>query len=176
MEDVNKIMEDVNYEGVFGILSDIKKDVAVIRVDIKAKENQPPNPTVSKEEIDAIVKDKVTTVANYIELRLKQQTENQTKILTEAINGVDKKIENLPVSENVSFPQPKKIAFWGFEFLRTSVVIFILSVVVFWLLVVYIKQMDNYHVMKTKCTQLTEYIHQTQKNEKTEKEKGNRTK
>ena len=151
-------MENVNYDGLLGILSNIKKGVDIIHEENKAKENQQVNQSVSKEEIDAIVKDKVTTIANYIELRLKQQTENQTKILNAAINGVNKTIEKIPVSQNVSFPQPKKIAFFGFEFLRTSVVIFILSVAIFWLLVMNIKQMNNYQALKTQYNQLTEHV------------------
>jgi len=168
-------MEEVQYDGLMGILSDIKKGVDVIQAENKAKENQQVNQSVSKEEIETIVKDKVTTVANYIELRLKQQTENQTKILTEFINGVGQKIENLPVSQNVSFPQPQKIAFFGFEFLRTSVVIFCLSVAIFWLLVINIKQMDNYHDLKTRYNQLTEYIYKKQQFEK-EQEKSKKVK
>ena len=151
-------MEDIKYEGLMGILSEIKKDTGIIRADSKAKENQQVSQSVSKEEIDAIVKDKVTTVANYIELRLKQHTENQTKILTAAINGVDKKIETLPVSANVSFPQPKKITFFGFEFLRTSVVIFSLSLAIFWSLTANIKHMDDYRALKIQLYQQTEYI------------------
>jgi len=151
-------MEEVQYDGLMGILSDNNKKQDAIQAICKTIEKQQINQSVSKEEIDAIVKDKVTTVANYIELRVKQQTENQTKILTAAINGVDKKIETLPVSQNVSFPQPKRITFFGFEFLRTSVVIFILSVTLFWSLVMNIKQMDNCQFWKTQYNQLTEHV------------------
>jgi len=169
-------MEDIKYEGLMGILSEIKKGVSNILADNKANESRPINQSVSKEEIEKIVEKKVATVANYIELRLKQQTENQTKNLIEAINGMDKKIENLPVSQNVSFPQPKKIVFFGFEFLRTSVVIFTLSVFVFWSLVMNIKQMDDCQFWKTQYNQLNEYVIQLQKSEKTEKMKGNKGK
>ena len=167
-------MEDIKYEGLMGILSEIKKDTGVIRADSKTKENQQVSQSVSKEEIDAIVKDKVTTVANYIELRLKQQTENQTKIIAAAINVVNKKIETLPVSANVSFPQAKKITSFGFEFLRTSVVIFSLSVAIFWSLTVNIKQMDNYRALKTKLYQQTEYtMHlEKEKEEQAKSKKG----
>jgi len=159
-------MEEVQYDGLMGILSDNNKKQDAILSICKVIEKQPVNQLVSKEEIETVVKDKVTTVANYIELRLKQQTENQTKILTAAINGIDKKIETLPASQNVLFPQPKKIAFFCFEFLRTSVVIFILSVVVFWSLVMNIKQIENYNMLKTKYNQQTEYIQQIQQSEK----------
>jgi len=168
-------MDEVQYEGLLGIASEQNKKLDAILAISKVKENQPANqvsiPTVSKEEIDAIVKDKVTTVANYIELRIKQQTENQTKILTTAINEVDKKIDNLLTSTNGSFPQPKKIAFFGFEFLRTSVVIFILSVALFWSLVMNIKQIDNNKDLKTQLYQQREYIFQMQQTKKIESKK-----
>jgi len=168
-------MEEIQYEGLMGMLSENNKKQDAILVLCKAKENQQSNQSVSKEEIETIVKDKVTTVANYIELRLKQQTENQTKILNVAINGVNKTIEKIPVSQNVSFPQHKKIAFFGFEFLRTSVVIFILSVIIFWSFVMNIKQMDNYSALKTRCNQLSEFVLQLQ-SDKVVKEKGNKSK
>jgi len=151
-------MENIKYEGLMGILSEIKKDTGVIRADSKAKENQQVNQSVSKEEIEKIVHDKISLMASFIELKTKQQAENQTKILTTAINGVDKKIETLPVSANVSFPQPKKVTILGFEFLRTSVVIFCLSVAIFWSLTVNIKQMDDYRALKIQLYQQTEYI------------------
>jgi len=66
----------------------------------------------------------------------------------------------MPIPRNVSFSQPKKIAFLGFEFLGTSVVIYILSVVIFRSLAMNIKQMDNYKALKTKYNQLTENINQ----------------
>ena len=159
-------MEDVNYDGLLGMMSENNKKQDTIQAICKAIEKQQINQSVSKEEIAAIVKDKVTTIANYIELRIKQQTENQTKIITSAINGVDKKIENLPVPQSVSFPLPKKIAFFGFEFLRTSVVIYILSVIIFWYFVMNIKQMDNCQFWKTQYNQLNEIVIQLQKTEK----------
>ena len=124
------------------------------------------NQSVSKEDIEKIVHEKVSVMATFIELKIKQQTENQT-------NAINKKLDTLPVSGNGSFPQPKKIAFFGFEFLRTSVVIFILSLIVFWSLVMNIKQMDNYQALKAQNNQLTEY---NQHFEKTEKEKSKKVK
>jgi len=168
--------EDVKYEGLLGMMSENNKKQDAILAICKAKENQPVNQSVSKEEIEKIVHDKVSVMATFMDLKIKQQTENQTKILTAAINGVDKKIENLSVSQVISYPQPKKIAFFGFEFLRTSVVIFILSVLIFWSLVMNIKQMDNYSELKTQYNQLTESVNQLQKTEKTEKAKGNKAK
>jgi len=124
------------------------------------------NQSVSKEEIEEIVHDKVSVMATFIESKIKQQTENQT-------NAINKKLDALPISGNGSFPQPKKIAFFGFEFLRTSVVIFILSLVVFWSLVMNIKLLDNYNALKTQNNQLMEYI---QHLGKTEKEKNGKMK
>ena len=74
-------MESIQYEGLLGIMSEINKKIDVIHANSKVKENQPVNQHVSKEEIETIVKDKVAVIGNYIELRLKQQTEQQTKIL-----------------------------------------------------------------------------------------------
>jgi len=168
-------MEDVNYDGLLGMMSENNKKQDAIQAICKAIEKQQVNQSISKEEIAAIVKDKVTTVANYIELRIKQQTENQTKILSEAINGVNKKIETVFVPQNISYQPPKKIAFFRFEFLRTSVVIFILSVAISWSLVVNIKQMNDKQALKTKCNQLTDYIQQIQQSEK-EQTKSKRAK
>jgi len=174
-------MDDIKFDEVIsGKMTEIDKKLAAIFTCVKAKENQSTNqeifPTASKEEIETIVKEKVTVIGNYIELRLKQQTEQQTKILTAAINKIDSKIENLSKSGNVllepimkMFPQPKKIAFFGFEFLKTSFVIFILSIAVFWSLTINIKQMDNYRALKTQLYQQTEYIMKIQKSEKTKK-------
>jgi len=123
------------------------------------KPTEQANQSVSKEEIEKIVHEKVSVMATFIELKIKQQTENLT-------NAINKKMSTLSFSGNGSFPQPKKIAFFGFEFLRTSVVIFILSMVIFWSLAMNIKQMDNYKALKTKYNQLTEYIYQMQQDKK----------
>jgi len=124
------------------------------------------NQSVSKDEIEKIVHKKASALATSVELKIKQQTENQT-------NVINKKLDTMLFPKNVSFPQPKKIAFFGFKFLRTSVVIFILSLAVFWSLVMNIKQMENYQVLKTQNNQLTEYI---QYLGKTEKEKSKKVK
>ena len=136
---------------VFEMFETLNKKLDIIHVDNKAKDNQQVNQSVSKEEIEAIVKD------------------YQAKTLSTILNTIDKKMSTFPVSQSISFSQPKKIAFFGFEFLRTSVVIFILSSVIFWSLVMNIKQMDNNEELKTKNNQLTEYI---QHLGKTEKEKS----
>ena len=124
------------------------------------------NPPVSKEEIKKTVHEEASITATFIELKIKQQTENLT-------NAINKKFSTLSFSGNGSFAQSKKIAFFGFEFLQTSVVIFILSVAIFWLLVMNIKQMDNYKQLKTRNNQQTEYI---QHLEKTEIEKSKKLK
>ena len=162
-------MEDVKYEGLMGILFEIKKGVSVIQMNNKVNENQQVNQPVSKEEIEKIVHEKVSVMATFIELKIKQQMENQT-------NAINKKLSALPVSANGSFPPPKKITFFGFEFLRTSVVIFILSVAISWSLVMNIKQIDSNKVLKIQCNQLNEYVIHLQKAEKTDKEKGNKVK
>jgi len=162
-------MEQVQYEGLMGIASEINKKSDAILTSCKTKENQQANqstiPTVSKEEVETIVKEKAAVIVNYLEMKVKQQTEQQTKALTAAIKEVDNKIESLPKAQSVSFdpilkliPQTKKIAFFGFEFLRSSVVIFILSVAIFWSLVMNIKQMDNCRDLKAQLYQQTEYI------------------
>ena len=123
------------------------------------KPTEQENQSVSKEDIEKIVHEKVSVMATFIELKIKQQTENLT-------NVINKKFSTLSFSGNSSFPQPKKIAFFGFEFLRTSVVIFILSLVAFWSLVMNIKQMDNYRALEKQYNQLTEYVNQMQQSEK----------
>jgi hypothetical protein len=155
-------MEDVNYDGLFGMMSENNKKQDAILVICKAIEKQQVNQPVSKEEVEAIVSEKVSAMENSIELKIKQQIENQT-------NAISKKFSALPVSVNGSFPQPKKIAFFGFEFLRTSVVIFSLSVAIFWSLVMNIKQMDDNKALKIQCNQLTESVMQLQKTQEIEK-------
>jgi hypothetical protein len=162
-------MEDIKYEGLMGILSEIKKGISVIQMNNKVNENQQVNQPISKEEIEKIVHEKVSVMATFIELKIKQQMENQT-------NAINQKMSAVPVYGNHSFPPPKKITFFGFEFLRTSVVIFILSVAISWSLVMNIKQIDDYRVLKTRSNQLTEYVIQLQKSEKIEKVKGNKEK
>ena len=171
-------MESIQYEGLLGIMSEMNKKIDVIQANSKVKENQPVNQSVSKEEIETIVKDKVAVIGNYIELRLKQQTEQQTKILTTAISEVDKKIEILSKSGNVSlepimklFPQPKKVAICGFEFLRSSVIIFVLALLCFFSLTLNTKQMDDYRLLKVQLYQQAEYIFHLEKAEKEKKGK-----
>ncbi len=167
-------MESIQYEGLLGIMSEINKKIdIVIQANSKVKENQTENQSVSKEEIETIVKDKVAVIGNYIELRLKQQTEQQTKILTTAISEVDKKIEISSKSGNVSlepimklFPKPKKVTVCSFEFLRSSVIIFVLILVCFLSLTLNIKQMDDYRALRVQLYQQMEYILHLESTEK----------
>jgi|GEM_PF-4067493 len=53
------------------------------------KSTEQVNQSVSKEEIEAIIKD------------------YQAKTLSTILNTIDKKVSTLPISQNVSFPQPK---------------------------------------------------------------------
>jgi hypothetical protein len=169
-------MENIQYEGLLGILSEINKKADAIQVSRKSKENQPVKQTVSKEEIEEIVKEKVAVIGNYIELRLKQQTEQQTKILTVAMKEIGTKIDSLPTLEKVSlepviklFQQPKKVTICGFEFLRSSVIIFVIALIIFFSLTLNIKQMDDYRGLKTQFYQQTEYIYQIQQEQKNSK-------
>ncbi|GAB6009875.1 hypothetical protein [Dysgonomonas reticulitermitis] len=156
-------MENIQYEGLLGIMSEVNKKIDVIHANSKSKENQPVHPTVSKTEIEEIVKEKVAVIGNYIELRLKQQTEQQTKILTAAMKEVGTKIDSLPTPEKVSlepimkmFPQPKKVTICGFEFLRSSVIIFVLALVCFFSMILNIKQMDDCRGLKTQLYKQTD--------------------
>jgi len=173
-------MEEIKNEEVFsGMMTEINTKLAAIYASVKTKENKPANretiPTVAKEEIEAIAIKYANKAGAYFDSKHREQVDNQNKMLA-AIQNVDKSIKTLPAQRNVpfapigkTFPEPKKIAFFGFEFLRSSVIIFILSVAVFWSLVMNIKQLDNYQTLKTRLYQQTEYIMQLQKNEKGKK-------
>ena len=174
-------MENIQYEGLLGILSEINKKVDAIQTNSKSKEIQPANQItnsiISKEEIEAILKGKTDFLGNYFEYKHKILTEHHSKIVSE-IKAVAGKIDALPIQGKVSLdpilkllPQPKKVAIFGFEFLRTSLVIFILSVALSWSLIMNIKQLDNYRMLKIKLNQQTEYILHLQQKEKAEKEK-----
>jgi hypothetical protein len=169
-------MEEMNYEAILGMMSEISKKLDAIQANSKTKEIQPVNqeinPSVSKEEIKSIVKFQATIVGKYIEYTHKLQVEQHNKLLT-SVNEVKKQIEALPVPEKASlepliklFPKPKKITICSFEFLQTSVIIFVLSLIVFFSLTLNIRQMDDYRAVKTKYYQQTEYIYQLQEVEK----------
>ena len=172
-------MESIQYEGLLGIMSEMYKKLDILQANSKAKENQPvnhgTNKTVSKEEIEAIMKEKTDFLGNYFEYKHKIQTEHHSKIFT-AIKEIAGKIDALPIPEKISlepilklFPQPKKVTICGFEFLRSSVIIFVLALVCFFSLVLNIKQMDDYRVLKVKLYQQAEYIVNIEKERKKEK-------
>jgi len=92
---------------VFEMFEMLNKKLDVIHSDNKANENQQTNQSVSKEDIEKIIHEKVSVLATFIELKMKQQFDNLT-------NAIDKKLSTLSFSGNSSFPQPKKIAFFGF--------------------------------------------------------------
>jgi hypothetical protein len=142
-------MEEMNYEAILGMMSEINKKLDAIQANSKTKEiqpiNQKINPVISKEEIESIVKKQAIIVGKYMEYTHQVQTEHHNKLLT-SINGVKKQIEALPTPEKISlepliklFPKPKKVAILGFEFLQISVVIFILALIAFFSLVLNIK-------------------------------------
>jgi hypothetical protein len=142
-------MEGMNYEAILGMMSEINKKLDVIQAISKTKEiqsvNQEINPSVSKEEIELIVKIHSTHLGKFIEKTHNQEAEFYNKQIT-AIYELKKQVKALPAPEKVSleplmklFPKPKKITICGFEFLRTSIIIFVLSIFVFFLLVLNIK-------------------------------------
>lgn len=157
-------MEDIKYEGLLGIMSEINKKIDIIQSNSKVKENQFVGQFISKEEIEAILKEKTDFLGNYFEYKHKIQTEHHSKILS-AIKAVAGKIDSLPTPEKVSleaimelFPPPQRVTICGFKFLRSSVIIFVLALVCFFSLTLNIKQMDGYRVLKTRLYQQTEYI------------------
>ena len=161
-------MESIQYEGLLCIMSEINKKIDVIQANSKVKENQPViqgiNKTVSKEEIEAIMKEKTDFMGNYFDYKHKIQTEHHSKIFS-AVKEIAGKIDALPTPDKISlepimklFPQPKKVTICGFEFLRTSVIILVLVLVCFFSLVLNIKQVDDYRELKVQLYRQTEYI------------------
>ncbi|GAB6012000.1 hypothetical protein [Viscerimonas tarda] len=172
-------MENIQYEGLLGIMSEVNKKVDVIQANSKAKENQSVRKFVSKEEIEAIAVKYANAICKYTDAKHKEQAEHQERLLS-AIHEVERQINALPTPEKVSlepiiklFPQPKKVTVCGFEFLRSSVIIFVLALVCFFSMVLNIKQMDDFRGLKTQLYKQTEYILHL---EKTEKEKGKKSK
>ena len=97
-------MESIQYEGLLGIMSEINKKIDVIQANSKVKENQPViqgiNKTVSKEEIEAIIKEKIHFMGNYFDYKHKIQTEHHSKILS-AVKDIAGKIDALPAPEKI---------------------------------------------------------------------------
>jgi hypothetical protein len=67
----------------------------------------------------------------------------------------------MPFLENVSLepilkllPRPKKVTICGFEFLRSSVVIFVLILILFCSLAMNVKQRKDFMALKTKYIQI----------------------
>ncbi|MDR0332370.1 MAG: hypothetical protein LBI15_02810 [Dysgonamonadaceae bacterium] len=157
-------MKDIQYEGLLGILFEINKKIDTIQAGSKMNENQPAHQSVSKEEIEAIVKEKTDFLGHYFEYKHKIQTEHHSKIASE-IKTVAGKIDALPTPEKISlepimelFPQPKKVAICGFEFLQISVIIFVLALICFFSLTLNIKQVDDCRALKIQLYHQTEYI------------------
>jgi hypothetical protein len=149
-------MEDIQYEAILGMMSEMNRKLDTIQANSKMKDHQPVNQTVSIEEIEPIIKKYATAISKYIEVKHNEQTEHHNKLLA-AIKDVKKQIETIPQPKKVSleslaklFPQPKKVIICGFEFLRTSVAIGILIAISFFSLVLNIKQMDDYRALKSK--------------------------
>lgn len=164
-------MENIQYEGLLGIMSEVNKKVDAI----KSKENQLARQPASKEEIEAIAVKYANAICKYTDAKHKERAEHQERLLS-AIHKVEEQISTLPAPEKVSlepiiklFPQPKKVTICGFEFLRSSVIIFVLALVCFFSMVLNIKQMDDCRGLETQLYKQTEYILYL---EKTEKEKG----
>ena len=169
-------MESIQYEGLLGIMSEMNKKIDVIQANSKVKENQPinqgTNKTVFKEEIEAIMKEKIDFMGNYFEHKHKIQTEHHSKIFA-AIKEIAEKIDALPAPDKILlepimnlFPQTKKVTICGFEFLRNSVIIFVLMLVCFFSLTLNIKQMDDYRELKVQLYQQAEYILHLENTEK----------
>jgi hypothetical protein len=161
------------------------KKLEVIQANTKTKDIQPINqdmiPVVSKGEIDEIVHLHTSHLGKFIEKTHKLEVEKLNLLITNT-NEIKKQIAALPKPEckfqqqppvEISFdpiiklfPKPKKITIAGFEFLRSSMIIFALSLAVFWLFVLNIKQMDDYRALKSQYSQQNEYILQMQSTEK----------
>jgi hypothetical protein len=163
-------MDNIHEEAILDMLTEINSKLDAIQANSKVKEVQPIdqeiNGHVSKEEIEAIVKTHATHVGKYVEHTLQVQTEHH-KNLHIAINEVKKRISALPAPEKISlesitklFPKPKRVTICGFEFLRTSVVIFVLILIALFSLILNIKQMGDCRALKTEYNRQSEYIQQ----------------
>jgi hypothetical protein len=169
-------MEGMNYEAILGMMSEINKKLDAIQANSKTKEiqsvNQNINPTVSKEEIELIARTHSTHLGKFIEKTHKLEVELYNKQIT-SILDLKNQVKALPVPEKISldsvmelFPKPKKVTICGFEFLRISVIIFVLSLIAFFSLTLNIKQMDDYRTLKNRYSEQTEYILQMETTEK----------
>jgi hypothetical protein len=103
-------------------------------------------------------------LGKFIEKTHKLEVELYNKLIT-SILDLKNQVKALPVPEKISleltmelFPKPKKITICSFEFLRSSVIIFVLSLIIFFSLTLNIKQMDDYRTLKNRYSEQTEYI------------------
>jgi hypothetical protein len=168
-------MDDIHYDAIFGKLSEISTKLDSIQATSKTKENQPVhqvvNQSVSQEEVELIARTHSTHLGKFIEKTHKLEVELYNKLIT-SILDLKNQVKVLPVPEKISlesvmelFPKPKKVVICDFEFLRTSVVIFILVLISFFSLVLNITQMDDYQKLKTEYIKQSEYIQQLQATE-----------
>jgi hypothetical protein len=116
--------------------------------------------------VDLIVRTHASTLWKLIQKGFNQEIEAVNK-LNVSIHEMEKEVKALPVPEKISLEpiidllaKRKKVSICGFEFVRTSVVIFVLTLISFFSLVLNIKQMDDYRALKRKYRQQTEYIQQ----------------
>ncbi|GHV54332.1 hypothetical protein FACS1894181_18230 [Bacteroidia bacterium] len=73
-------MENIQYEAILGIMSEINKKLDTIQVNSKIKDNQPVIQSVSKETIAVKY---ANVMGKYMEIRHKQQTKHHARILQE---------------------------------------------------------------------------------------------
>jgi hypothetical protein len=146
--------------------------IDIVQVSSKSKENQPINQYISKEEIEAIAVKYANAIDKYMEMRYKELAKQHAKIYLK-VQKLEKQIDAILIPNKVSLesilklsPQPKKVSICGFEFLRTSVIIFVSVLICFFSLVLNIKQMNDFHALKTQFYQLTEYIRHLENDEK----------
>jgi hypothetical protein len=122
------------------------------------------NQSVSQEEIELIARTHSAHLGKFIEKTHKLEVELYNKLIT-SIHDLNNQVKALPVPEKISlelmmelFPKPKKITIYSFEFFRSSVIIFVLSLIIFFSLTLNIKQMDDYRILKNRYSEQTEYI------------------
>ncbi|KAA6331108.1 hypothetical protein EZS27_020261 [termite gut metagenome] len=168
-------MDDIHYDAIFGKLSEISTKLDSIQATSKVKEvlpvNLETNQTVSKEDVELLIRTHATHLGKFVEKTHQFEVGLYNKLIT-SILDLKNQVKALPVPEKISlesmmevFPKPKKITICGFELLRISVIIFVLSLIAFFSLTLNIKQMDDYRTLKSKYSGQTEYILQMETNE-----------
>jgi hypothetical protein len=158
-------MENINYEAIFGILSEINRKLDTMQASSKTLENQTDNSYISEKEMEIIAEKYANALGKYITVRHKEQTEHHAKIFLE-IQDIKKQLETIPSTKNISLepilkslPRPKKVTICGFEFLRSSVIIFALILILFCSLAMNVKHRKDFMALKTKYiqTQIDDY-------------------